>query len=329
MEDYGVWYVTVRQGHGRYPPETVASFCVSWGSSEQAHAPLSSWGPGTFSRTGRVVTVGIARIAVLAALLVSACGGAAAPAARTKDPLGGRYTVSGGGGALEPVNALTQAFQRLHPLITWVIEDVGSDGGIQLAANGGADLGMISRDLRDAEKGTVRTLSIGLSGTGMAVNPANPVTGLTKDQVSAIYTGKVSDWSQVGGASGKMTVLVREAGSATRSAFESYFFTGKPTYGKDVIEVYELQETLKAISSFKDSIGMLSITNATLANATIKFLSIDGVAVSKETIANGSYKIRRPLYLVYNNDPTNLKPAIAAFLDFVRGPEGQKIIAGL
>lgn len=275
------------------------------------------------------MTVRLARALVVAGLVVSACGGAAGSAAPTKDPLGGRYTVSGGGGALEPVNALTQAFQKLHPTITWVVEDVGSDGGIQLAAEGGADLGMISRDLRDAEKGSVQTLPIGISGTGMAVNAVNPVNGLTKEQVSGIYAGRYTDWSQVGGSPGRMTVLVREAGSATRSAFESYFFTGKPTYGRDVIEVYELQETLKALSSFKDSIGMLSITNATLGNKSIRFLSIDGVAASKDNLANGSYKIRRPLYLVYHNDPAALKPAIRQFLDFVRGPEGQKVIAGL
>lgn len=270
----------------------------------------------------------IGRVAVILSLVASACGAFATPAP-TADPLAGRYTVSGGGGALEPVTALTQAFQKLHPTITWVVEDVGSDGGIQLAANGGVDLGMISRDLKDAEKGTVQTLSVGISGTGVAVNAANRVTNLTKDQVSGIYTGKFTDWSQVGGAPGKMTVLVRESGSATRSAFESYFFSAKPTYGKDVIEVYEIQETLKAIASFKDSIGMLSITNATLGNGSIKFLSVDGVSVTKENLTNGTYRIRRPLYLVFNNDPAKLKPGITAFLDFVRGPEGQKIIAGL
>lgn len=270
----------------------------------------------------------VARVLTAVSLVAAACGGAAAPAP-TKDPLGGRYSVSGGGGALEPVRALTDAFAKKHPLITWVIEDVGSDGGVQLTANGSTDLGMISRDLKDAEKGTVETLPIGLSGTGMAVNASNGINGLTKEQVRKIYEGAIADWSEVGGSPGKLTVLIREAGSATRSAFESYFFTGKPVYGKDVIEVYEIQETLKALGSFKDSIGMVSITNATLGNKSIKLLGIDGVAASKENLANGSYKIRRPLFLVYNLDPAKVKPAVKEFLDFVRGPEGQKIIAEL
>lgn len=264
-----------------------------------------------------------------AALVAASCGGATAPAPQqTPDTVPpGRYAISGGGGALEPVNALKDAFSKLHPRVTWAVEDVGSDAGVSLTAAGAVDLGMISRDLKEAEKGKVETLPIGISGTGVAVNSANGVRNLTKDQVRAIYSGTVTDWSAVGGQPGRITVLVRETGAATRSAFESFFFDGKPTYGKDVIEVYELEETLKALRSFKDSIGMASITNRTLGDQTIRFLSIDGVAVSKENLSNGSYKIRRPLYLVYS--PGALKPAIAAFLDFVRSPEGQRIIAGL
>ncbi len=271
----------------------------------------------------------LARVLTVLALVAGACGGSSPGATPAKDPLAGRYTLSGGGGALEPVRALTDAFAKKHQLITWVIEDVGSDGGIQLTANKSVDLGMISRDLKDAEKGSVQTLSIGASGTGVAVNVANAISGLSKEQVRKIYTGEIGDWSQVGGTAGKMTVLVRESGSATRSAFESYFFPGKPVYGKDVIEVYEIQETIKALGSFKDSIGMVTISNATLGDKTIKLIAIDGVGATKENIANGTYKIRRPLWLVYNNDPSALKPTVKEFLDFVRGPEGQKVIAAL
>jgi len=260
----------------------------------------------------------------LAAAVAVACGGAGT-ASRTPDPLAGRYSLSGGGGATEIVNALRDAFAKQHPSVTFVTEDIGSDAGVALTASGSVDLGMTSRDLKEAEKGKVQSIPVGVSGTAVAVNSVNPVTGLSKDQVKGIYAGTITDWSAVGGQPGKLTVLIRESTAATRSAFESFFFEGKPTYGPGVIEVYEIDETIKSLQSFKDSIGMVTINARTLAEPSIRMLAIDGVAPTRMNLQNGSYKIRRPLFLVYNN--TSVKPAVQAFLDFVRGPEGQRIIA--
>lgn len=259
------------------------------------------------------------------ALVAGGCGGATAPAAPTADPLAGRYSLSGGGGALQIVNPLATAFSKLHPGVIFTIEDVGSDAGVQLTANSSIDLGMTSRDLKDPEKALVQSLSIGFSGTGVALNAANSVTGLSKQQVKDIFSGTITDWSKVGGSAGKITVLIREADAATRSSFESYFFGGKATYGKDAIEVYEIEETIKSIRSFKDSIGMLTINDRTLHEAGIKLISVDGIAPTQQNLASGQYPVRRPLYLVYH--PTKVKPAIAAFIDFVKSPDGQKIIA--
>src|SRR5437660_11489878 len=116
-------------------------------------------------------------------VLAASCGGAArfAPAP-TPDPLTGQYIVNGGGGALDNVKALTEAFGKQHPALTWQgLEDGGSDAGVNLTAHGDADLGYISRDLRDAEKGNVMSVAIRASGTAVAVGACTPAEILTRD----------------------------------------------------------------------------------------------------------------------------------------------------
>ena len=270
-------------------------------------------------------------LSTVLAVMLAACGSTPLTSKPTDDPIAGTYVIKGGGGAIDSVRALTAAFSKIHPSVVWQgFEDVGSDAGVKLTVENQVDIGYISRDLRAAEKGTVESIAIGASGTGVGVNAVNAVKGLTKDQVAKIFTGQVTDWKDVGGSPGKIRVLLREPESSTRSAFESYFFgSTKPTYAKDAIEVFQIDETLKAIGSFKDSIGMMTM-NATSFNSTdVKLLTIDNVAATRENLANGTYPIRRPLYFTYNTDPTKLKPAIKAFIDWVKGPDGQKVIASL
>ena len=272
-----------------------------------------------------------ALILALAALLVASCGGANPIARPTEDPLAGSFVLKGGGGALDAVRALTSGFSSSHPTVIWTgFDDVGSDAGVSLTVSGNVDLGYISRDLRAAEKGTVETIPVGASGTGVGVNATNMVRALTKDQVAKIFTGQITDWKDVGGTPGTIRVLLREPESSTRSAFESYFFgTTKPVYSKNAIEVFQIDETLKALSSFKDSIGMMTMNAKAFSTADVRMLTIDNIAATRDTLANGTYPIRRPLYFVAHTDPAKVKPTIKAFLDFVKGPEGQKILAGL
>ncbi len=265
------------------------------------------------------------------AVLLAACGSMPLTPKPTDDPLAGTYVIKGGGGAIDSVRALTSAFSKIHPTVIWQgFDDVGSPAGVKLTVDGAVDIGYISRDLTAAEKGTVESISIGASGTGVGVNAANAVKALTKDQVAKIFSGQITDWKDVGGAAGKIRVLLREPESSTRSAFESYFFgSTKPTYAKDAIEVFQIDETLKAIGSFKDSIGMMTMNASSFNSTDVKLLTIDNVAATRDNLSNGTYPIRRPLYFVYHTDATKLKPAIKAFIDWVKGTDGQKIIANL
>ncbi len=265
-------------------------------------------------------------------LLASACGGALPLQSKpTEDPFSGTYVIKGGGGAIDHIRALTTAFSKIHPTVIWQgFDDVGSDAGVKLAIDGLVDLGYISRDPKAPEKGTVETLSIGASGTGVGVNASNTVKSLTKEQVRKIFSGEIKDWKDVGGTPGKIRVLLREPESATRSAFESYFFgKDKPAYSKDAIEVFQIDETQKAIVSFKDAIGMMTMNAQTLNATESRLLTIDGIAATRENLTNGTYPIRRPLFIVYNVDKNKLKPAMREFIEWVKGPDGQKVLASL
>jgi phosphate transport system substrate-binding protein len=272
----------------------------------------------------RSVRFAVLQMAVIAGLLASAC---AAPAATTQvDPLIGRYRVSAGGGTIPVITNLTKRFTELHPGVLWDIENVGSDAAIASVKSAEADLGGVSREMTAAEKASVATLTIGLSGTAVAVNASHSVSNLTKEQVRAIFSGDVKDWSQVGGTAGEIKVFVREPTAATRQIFDEYIFSGKSNYRSDYTPVDSADSTTKALYSFKDAVSMLTITDATLKDPTIKLLSLDGVAPSAATLASGAYPMRRPLYMVSNL--TKAKPAITALIEFAKSPEGQKIVTG-
>ena len=170
--------------------------------------------------------------------------------------------------------------------------------------------------------------SIGFSATAVVVNSANPVTNLTRDQVRGIYTGEITNWSQVGGANEPIRPFIREANAATRTSFESYIFGAtKPTYGKAVTEVVEVEATFAAMASFKGSIGIATLGSRTAQETRLRIIGIDGIWPTPETLADGSYKMDRPLFLVYPAGSSTLKPAVQALLDFAKSPEGQKIAA--
>ena len=270
-------------------------------------------------------------IALLFAVVITstACGALSflAPAP-TKDPLSGVYIARGGGGALDAVLPLTNAFTARHPGVTWQgLDDIGSDAAIKLVQSGDIDLGFISRDLKAPELGMVITQTIGASGTAIAVSASNPVNGLTRDQLVKIYSGAIVNWRDVGGDNAAVRILLREASAATRTSVEAYVFgVMKPSYGKDAVELNSYAEIVKAIKSFPGAFGTVSMSAEAFNERAIKFLSIDGIPATHAALVGGGYPMRRPLYLVTSTDPTKVRPAMRAFLEFVKSPEGQAIL---
>lgn len=265
----------------------------------------------------------------LVALLVLSVAGCVAPAAGPKvDPLVGRYRVSAGGGTIPVIQSLTKRFTELHPGALWDIENIGSDAAVGTVADGSADLGGVSREMSAAEKQRVAVLQIGLTGTAVAVSASNAVGSLTKEQIRAIFAGDIRDWKDVGSPAGPITVFVREPTAATRQVFDAYIFGGTAAYRSDYTPVDSNDQTMNALSSFKGAVSMITLTAATQANTKIRLVPIGGVAATSENLASGTYPMRRPLYLVYRNDPAKLKPAIATLVEFTKSAEGQQILSG-
>jgi phosphate transport system substrate-binding protein len=216
---------------------------------------------------------------------------------------------------------------ELNPRVTLVVSESGSNSAIKLVQSNTIDIGFVSRALTDDEKRQVTGIPIGFSGTAVVVNAANPVTNLTREQLRQIYTGEVASWQDFGGYDQPIRAYIREPNAATRQTFEAFVFGGAvPTFGKNVIQQTEVEAMLTAVNSFKGAIGIASTGSRTNADTRVKTLKIEGVAATQENIASGAYKIVRPLALIYAN-AAELKPAVRAFFEFAKSPEGQRIAA--
>lgn len=267
-----------------------------------------------------------AYLAALLSALIVGCGGAVP--SRSATVPGGSYRGAGTGAGLESLTALTKRFEALHPGVSFRLEDVGADTSVALVASGDADFGFLSRDLKTEEKPRLKSIPYAGTGTGLAVNPLNAIGALSTEQVRRIYSGDITDWSQVGGQPGEIRPLVRETGSSTRASFEAHFFGGKPTYGKNVIEVVDSTQTYQAVRDFRGAIAMITIQKTTAEDPTLRLLALDGIAATTRNVNSGLYPVRRPIILTVHPDPARLKPAVQAFFDFIKTVEGQEILAG-
>jgi phosphate transport system substrate-binding protein len=270
---------------------------------------------------------------VAALLVLGACGGSGGTVlptpAKTKDPLAGDYLASGANGANPQMTALITAFSALHPGVNFKLNDIDTETSIVNVSTGDVDFGYIGRDLRTTEPKITLT-PIGVTGSAMAVNAANPITNLTADQIAKMYGGTIKDWSDVGSAAGPVKAFRREAASSTRTTIESYVWgTATPSYSADVQEIFESADTIKAIGAFKGSIGTVTLSAKNLKDTTMKLIGMDGVQPTLVNLNNGSWKISKVSYISTNPDPAKVKPAIKALLDFIKSPAGQKIITGL
>jgi len=276
---------------------------------------------------GRGVGILIAALMVLGACGTGGVGVLPTPV-KTKDPLAGDYVAAGANGANPAMAALVKRFGELHPGVNFKLNDIDTETSIVNVNTGDVDFGYIGRELRSTEAKVTLT-PIGFTGSAVAVNSANPITNLTKDQVGKMYTATIKDWSEVGSSAGPVKAFVREAASSTRTTIESYVFGSTvPKYPAEVQEIFESADTIKAIGAFKGSIGTVTLSAKNLKDTSMKLVGLDGVQPTLANLNNGTWRISKPSYMTTNADPAKVKPAIKALVEFLKSPEGQKIISG-
>jgi len=225
-----------------------------------------------------------------------------------------------GSTSVQPVaEKLAAEYMKKHPNVKINVQGGGSSVGITQAQQGTADIGTSSKELKEDEKKGLKTYLIGKDGIVVIVNKENNIKGLTTEQVRDIFSGKITNWKEVGGPDAPITVITREEGSGTRKAFEEIVMKDAKIR-KDAIVESSTEAVKQAVKQDPNTIGFISLANL---DDTVKALEIDGVIPSENTVADGSYKLQRPFLFLTKGEPTGV---VKDFIDWVLSPEGQAIV---
>ena len=266
----------------------------------------------------------------MALSLLTACGGKQEAPAQTEQPaqtqpaaLSGAVALNGSTSMEKVVGALGEQFMSDNSGVSITYDATGSGAGIEAASNGSADIGLSSRGLKDEEKasGLVGT-TVALDGIAVIVNPACKVADLTVEQIAKIFTGEITDWSELGGAAGTISCIGREAGSGTRDGFES--ITGTKDACKMDQELTSTGAVIEAVAGNPNAIGYASLS---ALKDTVKAVTVGGVVCSEETVLDGSYEIQRPFVFV-TKDGVALSAQAQAFFDFATSSAANDLIRG-
>jgi phosphate transport system substrate-binding protein len=235
-------------------------------------------------------------------------------------------TVKGSTTVLPIAQAASEVFMEKNPGIQISVQGGGSGVGIASLLDKTTDIADSSRKIKNEEIDKAKAsgvnpneIAIAMDGIAVIVNPSNPVKGLTKDQIRDIYTGKISDWSQVGGKKMKIVAVSRDTSSGTYEAFEALALN-KEKVRPDALTTASNQGVAQIIAQTPGAIGYIGI--GYLSNK-VKAVTVDGVACSKNTVLSKKYPLSRELYMYTNGAPAG---AVKKFIDFVLSRDGKKIV---
>ena len=253
--------------------------------------------------------IAIMLVAVLMLCMLAGCGS-------TKNTV-----ATDGSTSMEKViGALGEAFQN-DTGISFTYNPTGSGSGIKAVQEGRCDIGLSSRELKDEETAAGLTGTVlAYDGIAIIVNPENSVSDLSLETIAKIYTGEITNWSEVGGNDVEIVLIGREAGSGTRDGFESITDTEDSCKYRQ-----ELTSTGDVITTVSQNPGAIGYASVASVNDTVKTLRVDGVTPTEETIKDGSYVVQRPFVLVTKADD-ELSESAQKFFDYITSSDANEII---
>ena len=220
------------------------------------------------------------------------------------------------------MGALIEGYREVADEVRINYSGTGSGAGLEAVLSGVCDIGLSSRALKESEIANgAQAHIVALDGIAVVINAQNPLSDLTTEQLCLIFTGSVTNWSELGGSNAPIAVYGREAGSGTRNAFEEILgITDRCVYTN---EYSSNGDIVGNVSTNPNGIGYVSLSGV---SDQAKILRINGVTCSEETIRNGSYSLQRPFLMVTAaNRP--LSPEAQAFLDYAMSSAVAEYIA--
>ena len=263
--------------------------------------------------------------ATTAAATTATTAAAATETTEAAAKLSGTVTLAGSTSMQKLCEAMIESFEEAYPDITVTAEYTGSGAGLESLAGGKTDIGNASRALKDGEKesGAVENV-VAIDGIAVITHKDSTVSNLTAEQLTDIYTGKITNWKDLGGADEAIVVLGREAGSGTRGAFEELL-----DVADQCAYAQELDSTggvLAKVASTPGSIGYVSLD---VVDDTVKALSLDGVEPNEENIVAGSYKLSRPFVMATLGTIEEQNDLVKTWFNYVQSDEGKAVITAM
>ena len=239
--------------------------------------------------------------------------------------LSGKITLAGSTSMEKLANAMAEAFMEKYPNVTVAPEFTGSGAGLESLAKGTVDIGDASRALSDDEKadGAVENI-VAIDGIAVITDSENTVPDITSEQLAQIYTGEITNWSDLGGADEQIVVIGREAGSGTRDAFEELSDV------KDACKyAQELDSTGAVLAKVAATPGAIGYVSLDVVDDTVKALQLNSVDATEDNILAGTYVLQRPFVMATMGEISEQNDLVKAFFDFIHSEEGQQVITSV